>query len=149
MDLLGPSLKDLFEFCEKKFNINTIMWLATQMIQRIQQMHEHEYLHRDIKPENFLIGSSKKVNTIYAIDFGLAKRFIDPKTGSQYERKKMTNFTGTQRYASMNAHKKYQPCRADDLEAIGNVLIYFFNEGNLPWMWVEKELDEITEEKQR
>ena len=70
-------------------------------------MHEHEYLHRDIKPENFLIGSSKKVNTIYAIDFGLAKRFIDPKTGSQYERKKMTNFTGTQRYASMNAHKKY------------------------------------------
>ena len=64
MDLLGPSLKDLFEFCEKKFNINTIMWLATQMIQRIQQRHEHEYLHRDIKPENFLIGSSKKVNTI-------------------------------------------------------------------------------------
>jgi hypothetical protein len=28
-DLLGPSLNDLFDFCDKKFNPNTIMWLAS------------------------------------------------------------------------------------------------------------------------
>ena len=35
IDLLGPSLNDLFEFCEHKFKTTTIMWLATQMITRI------------------------------------------------------------------------------------------------------------------
>jgi serine/threonine protein kinase len=107
------------------------------MILRVQSMHSQEYLHRDIKPENFLIGNTKKVNTIYAIDFGLSKRFIDPKTGNHNIRKK-TKFAGTPRYASVNAHNKYQQCRADDLEAIGNILIYFFNEGKLPWMYAEK-----------
>ena len=71
-------------------------------------MHYLEYLHRDIKPENFLIGNTKKVNTIYAIDFGLSKRYIDPKSGKHNEHKKTKNFTGTTRYASVNAHKKYQ-----------------------------------------
>jgi len=51
------------------------------MISRIEQMHSFNFLHRDIKPENFLVGSGKKVNTIYMIDFGLSKRFKCPKTG--------------------------------------------------------------------
>lgn len=57
------------------------MWLAIQMIRRVETMHSFEFIHRDIKPENFLIGHTQKVNTIYAIDFGLSKRFINPKTG--------------------------------------------------------------------
>ena len=104
-------------------------------------MHEHEYLHRDIKQENFLIGNTKKVNTIFAIDFGLSKRFIDPKTGTHNEHKKIKNFTGTPRYASLNAHSKFQQCRADDLEAVGNILIFFFNKGFLPWMRAEADLE--------
>lgn len=28
VDLLGPSLDQLFDFCEKKFETTTIMWLA-------------------------------------------------------------------------------------------------------------------------
>jgi hypothetical protein len=28
VDLLGPSIDQLFEFCGKKFETNTIMWLA-------------------------------------------------------------------------------------------------------------------------
>ena len=44
-----------------------------------------KYVHRDIKPDNYLIGMGKKADTLYIIDFGLAKRYISPKTGEHVE----------------------------------------------------------------
>jgi serine/threonine protein kinase len=61
-------------------------------------------LHRDIKPDNYLIGLGKKQNLLYLVDFGLAKRFKDPKTGEHIPYKDGKNLTGTARYDSMNTH---------------------------------------------
>ena len=60
--------------------------------------------HRDMKPDNFLVGHGKKSNIIYVIDFGLAKRYRDPKTGEHIPYKDNKSLTGTARYASVNAH---------------------------------------------
>jgi serine/threonine protein kinase len=61
-------------------------------------------LHRDIKPDNFLIGTKKQQHVIYIIDFGLAKRYKDPKTGRHISFKDNKSLTGTARYASLNTH---------------------------------------------
>ena len=55
--------------------------IADQLVQRMEYIHNKNFLHWDIKPDNFLIGIGKKQHIVYAIDFGLAKWYRDPRTG--------------------------------------------------------------------
>ena len=136
MDLLGPSLEDLFNYTDKRFQLKTTLILADQMISRIEYVHSKNYIHRDIKPDNFLIGLGKRSNQIFLIDFGLAKKFRDSKTHQHIPYKENRSLAGTARYASVNSHLGIEQSRRDDLEAIGYVLIYFIK-GKLPWQGIE------------
>ncbi|KAK0094932.1 hypothetical protein PV326_009597 [Microctonus aethiopoides] len=151
MELLGPSLEDLFNFCSRRFTLKTVLLLADQMISRTDFIHSRHFIHRDIKPDNFLMGLGKKGNLVYIIDFGLAKKYRDGRTHRHIPYRENKNLTGTARYASINTHMGIEQSRRDDLESLGYVFMYF-NIGSLPWQGLKaatkrQKYERISEKK--
>ena len=132
IDLLGSTLEDKFNICNRRFSLKTVLILAIQMLDRVEFLHSRHFIHRDIKPENFLLGLNKKRNDLYLIDFGLARRFTDPKKGEHIPFKEGKSLIGTAIFASIYTHLGIEQSRRDDLESLGYVLLYFLR-GDLPW----------------
>jgi casein kinase I homolog HRR25 len=139
MELLGPSLEWLFQMCDRKFCIRTILWCGIQMLRRVQECHSRGVVHRDIKPDNFCLGGPDRnlgKPELYAVDFGLAKQVV--KGAVRVKRSFGKRFVGTTRYASVHAHEGCEQWFRDDLISVGYCLVYLCR-GRLPWQGLQIE----------
>ncbi|KAN0132290.1 Protein kinase-like domain containing protein [Lactarius tabidus] len=84
VDLLGSSLEDLFNFCNRHFS---------------------HRIHPSPKSDNSLMGIGKRHNqaNVIMIDFGIAK-YRDLKTHLHIPYRENKSLTGTARYTSINTH---------------------------------------------
>ncbi|OHT04415.1 CK1 family protein kinase [Tritrichomonas foetus] len=131
MELLGPSLSQLCKILPTRtLSRYTLLHLGIHMIHCIQALHEMGYIHRDVKPGNFLI-RPMRVHPICFIDFGLARKYVTD-TGAHKPPRKHPGYTGTYRFASLNAHEETELSRRDDLFSWFYSMVELAD-GRLPW----------------
>jgi serine/threonine protein kinase len=64
------------------------------------------------------MGIGKRGNQVNVIDFGLAKKFRDPKTHLHIPYRENKNLAGTARYTSINTHLGVGKARRNGLESL-------------------------------
>jgi len=148
---LSPNLAQLSRFCRGRLSLKTVCMLALQLLATIEFIHSRGLIVRDVKPENCATGIDVNYSIVYIFDFGLAKLYTDPSTGTHIPYREGLVGIGSARYASYNAHFGREVSRRDDLEALGNSLLYLFH-GRLPWQGiyapsVKAKMDRIGEMK--
>lgn len=156
MEMLGPSLRQLFERCNRTFSIKTVVQLAVQMINLIEVVHSKKIIHGDIKPENFLIAATDTAghndgygkNLLYLIDFGLSQKFADS-SGRHYTVEEMKKVSiSAPRYASIRGHHTLKRTRRDDLESLGYCWAFFLRgQLGLPWMGMGVKQQQVSNAK--
>ncbi|XXG48122.1 hypothetical protein AAC387_Pa02g2648 [Persea americana] len=141
MDMLGPSLWDVWNSNAHTMSIEMVACIAIEAISILEKMHSRGYVHGDVKPENFLLGPSgtPEEKKLFLVDLGLATRWRDGSSGQHVEYDQRPDvFRGTVRYASVHAHLGRTGSRRDDLESLAYTLIFLLK-GRLPWQGYQGE----------
>ncbi|XP_043691245.1 casein kinase 1-like protein HD16 [Telopea speciosissima] len=135
MDMLGPSLWDVWNSVGQSMSPNMVACIAVESISILEKLHLKGFVHGDVKPENFLLGQpgSADEKKLFLIDLGLASRWKDASSGQHVDYDQRPDiFRGTIRYASVHAHLGRTGSRRDDLESLAYTLIFLIK-GRLPW----------------
>lgn len=128
MQKLDKSLEQLREEQGGTLPLKFLQLVAIHALDRLRVIHKAGFVHRDIKPDNFMVSE----DMVYLIDFGLAKRIVDPETGVHVPNERVARTVGSERYTSVRAHDHWQQSCRDDLESLAYMLVYLAK-GSLPW----------------
>jgi casein kinase 1 len=132
LELMGPSLAAIRdELKNEKFSLSTTLRVGIEALRALRAIHERGIIHRDVKPDNIVVRPSA-IRPIALIDFGVARKFVDPATNQPIKARVHPGFVGTPAYASVNALRGRDLGPRDDITS----LVYTLCEmalGDLPW----------------
>lgn len=132
MELLGSSLSKIQKQQGGRFQVDTVIPILLQAINRLEYIHSFGIAHRDLKPQQFLLGSN---NLLYLVDYGLARKFsID---GSHIPYQNNCSRAGNSTYASLGNHLGIHQTRRDDIESLSYMAVSLVC-GKLPWQQTVK-----------
>ena len=135
---MGQNLFDLKKE-RGKLTVKTVATIAVECITAMEEVHSKGFLHVDVKPDNFAIGMSATDTRVYLLDMGLSEKYTIAGVHIQYS--EGVPFQGSPFFSSLSCLLGIRHSRRDDLEALGNVLL-FLQRGDLPWF---AEFDSETE----
>jgi serine/threonine protein kinase len=119
--------------------VDELYSIGNQLLNVIRQLHISQIIHRDIKPDNIMYDEFGKW---VIIDLGLCAVYsvLPNRLGQR------TSIIGTPNYISMNVHNGKEPYMKDDVESLLYVLLYKWNNNNIPWSGLD-ELEDIKNSK--
>lgn len=126
MELQGINLNQHIKSLDKEFTSLVAINLLVQMLDAIGNVHKLGFVHRDIQPKNFLMGRTEiTMNQVYLVNFRWAKE---------------QHLVGSTRYASINAHQRWELNKRDDLMSFFFILLEFLGQP-LKWKQSRNKLD--------
>ncbi|CAO4369647.1 unnamed protein product [Caenorhabditis nigoni] len=136
MQLVGPDLGRLRRTRpERRFSIATALQILGQTLRRLEDLHNCGWLCRDVKAPNFCIGIGEHESTVYILDFGFARKFVD-KEGKIIPPRSAAALMGTFQYCAVSAHSHKDQCARDDLESWFYMAVELLK-GPLPWASID------------
>lgn len=158
---LGKSLQNLFYDCNLNFSLKTLLMITDQLLERLEFLYHSGIVHGRISPEHILIDrftAQNNPNTLYLINFEHAEKFRSniengvkvpfnlicqdalnvSSPSSTFEEIPLKKYS----YDATSNAEDFLPvsalCKEDltpksDLESLVYVLVYFYNQGKLPW----------------
>ncbi|CAB3407111.1 unnamed protein product [Caenorhabditis bovis] len=139
MQLVGPDLTMLLEFMpDYRFTPSTIYKIALQTLERLKTLHDAGWLNRDVKAQNFAVGLGEDSSTVYMLDFGLTRRFVD-RDGRRFLLRGWGPSVGTFPYAPLSSLGFHDQTPADDIEGWLYMVVHMLK--GLPWHNRDRQLN--------
>ena len=110
MECLGDNLSKVID--KQPMSVYSMKRVACQILLRLKELHDKQYVHRDLKPDNILLGNKLKPHHIYLVDFGLVSqyRLMPTKIRKVYD-----GIIGTAKFCPLASHYGFEQFPKDDL----------------------------------
>lgn len=134
---------DLKTYAQNRIpSVSSIGLIGFNIIDGLRILHNKGHVFVDIKPDNFMILKSSadrdqdftKEDKLFFVDFGLVEKYTQYAGGGSHRPvANRDGVAGTPAFVSLSVHDGSQPCRKDDIEALGYMLLSLRMGAVLPW----------------
>ncbi|XP_063242498.1 serine/threonine-protein kinase VRK1-like [Bacillus rossius redtenbacheri] len=133
LERFGSDLGKLFKSSGQRFHLKTALYIALQILDTLEYIHDKGYCHADIKDSNILLGRRRGTeHRVFLLDYGLASvLYNEHGKHKEYGPDERRAHAGTIEFVSRDGHQG--ACsRRGDLETLGYNLLQWLC-GRLPW----------------